>query len=98
MANAELISKIKAEFERRIKILREDKVVRQNCTSNFLEGKIFGYEQVLSFLSTLKSEKPIGLEEEINKFRTIFKNECDPRIIGEVANHFAQWGAENFKK
>ena len=70
MTNEELIVKIKTEFERRIKILREDKVVRQNCTSNFLEGKIFGYEQVLSFLSTLESGRPVpaDLEEAAGEY------------------------------
>ena len=45
-------------------------------------------------------EHPVceGLEEEINKFRAIFKNECDPRIIGEIANHFAQWQKEQMMK
>ena len=63
-----IIEQIKAEIERRIKILREDEVVRQNCTSDFLEGKIYGYEEVLSFLDTLESEKPSGptIEEPID--------------------------------
>ena len=33
-----------------------------------------------------------GLEKEINRFREIFRDECDARIVGEIANHFAQWG------
>lgn len=71
-----IISKLKAEIERRLKILREDDVVRQNCTSDFLEGKIHGYETLLSFLSTLESEKPIpsDLEEAAKEFaKTTFK-------------------------
>ena len=55
MTSEELIAKIKAEFERRIKILREDEVVRKNCTFDFLEGKIYGYEELISFLSTILS-------------------------------------------
>lgn len=45
-----------------------------------------------------ESEKPMQkeLEKEINKFRIIFKNECDACIIGEIANHFAEWGAIHF--
>ena len=51
-----IIEQIKAEIERRIKILREDENVRQNCSADFLEGKIYGYEEVISFLSTLEEE------------------------------------------
>lgn len=57
MTNIELIQAIRNEIERRIKILRENEVVRQNCTSDFLEGKIYGYEEVISILSTILSIK-----------------------------------------
>ena len=69
MTAQEVIATIRAEIERRIKILREDEVVRQNCTSDFLEGKIYGYEEIISFLSTLESEKPTnqGLDKEIDE-------------------------------
>lgn len=68
-----IIEQIKAEIERRMKILREDEVVHQNCTSDFLEGKIYGYEEVLSFLSEFESEKPNkyeGLDEAAEEAAT----------------------------
>lgn len=107
MTNTELLAKIKAEIERRIKIPREDEVVRQNCTSDFLEGKIYGYEEILSFLSTLEeSEKPMNpdeLDEEINRLWESFADEMEgPHnlfdIYARLARHFAQWGAEHLKK
>ena len=65
-----IIVQIKAEIERRLKILREDEIVRQNCSANFLEGKIYGYEESLSLLDDIESEKPMnqeGLDKEIDE-------------------------------
>lgn len=46
-----------------------------------------------------KSEKPTdGLEEEISRY---LREECsgdDEPSISEIAEHFAQWGAEHLKK
>lgn len=103
MTNSELLAKIKAEIERRIKENESWKDFHRSKgeTTNFDDVKIVELQSILSFLSTLESEKPMnqdGLEEEINKFRIIFKNECDARIIGEIANHFALWGVEHLKK
>lgn len=102
MTNAELLTKIKVEIGRRIKILREDEVVRQNCTSDFLEGKIYGYEEALSFLSTLESEKPSEeLEKEIQKYLESqgvgyggWIDGWKDEDLREIARHFAQWQKE----
>ena len=43
-------------------------------------------------------EKPINLDEEINRY---LREECsddDEPGIHEIAEHFAQWGAEHLKK
>ena len=101
MTNAEIIQAIKAEIERRMKILREDEVVRQNCTSDFLEGKIYGYEEALSLLSTLESEKPMnqeGLEEEIERYLPKIPENPYNEELRVFARHFAKWGAEHLKK
>lgn len=104
-----IIEQIKAEIEMRIIILREDEIVRQNCSTDFLEGKIFGYEEVLSFLDTLETEKPMeGLEVELDIWRYIhFNGARDGHFSGEylertsqldLAHHFAQWQKEQMMK
>ena len=55
-------------------------------------------EQILSFLSTLESEKPMnqkGLEREIE--RCLWKLSDDPsnEELCMFARHFAQWGAKH---
>lgn len=91
MTNAELIQKIRNEIERQLENLGiSDEAI-------LVSGEL---SELLSFLDTIESEKPIPqdeLEKEINRFRTIFQDECDPRVINEVARHFAQWGAEHAK-
>ena len=45
-----------------------------------------------------ESEKPMNLEEEINRY---LREECsddDEPGIHEIAEHFAQWGAEHLKR
>ena len=83
MKNEELIPKIKAEIERRKKAL--------HCTLFNDE-----YNDLLRFLSTLESEKPMdGLEDEIKRY---LREECsddDEPGIHELAEHFSQWGAEH---
>jgi len=51
-----------------------------------------------SLPSNLESEKPMELEEEINRY---LREECsddDEPGIHEIAEHFAEWGAEHLKK
>ena len=93
MTNEELITKFKAEIERR------------KC---YISVTHFA-EELLSFLSTLESEKPMqeGLEEEISKSIENLEG-CTTKINGnpeyhlindddlrEFARHFAEWGAEH---
>ena len=94
------IEKIKAEIERRI-------------TDNTFGAKLELID-ILAWLSTLESEKPInhladsgkmmeqpvceGLEEEISRY---LREECsndDEPSISDIARHFAKWGAEHLKK
>ncbi len=90
MTNAELLAKIKAEIENALHILGPG--------YNEMEmGQISAYGHILSFLSTLESEKPMTLEEEINLW--ISENENIHHgdklmvwLLKEVARHFAQWG------
>jgi hypothetical protein len=96
-----IIEQIKAEIERRMKILREDDVVRQNCTSDFLEGKIYGYEEILSLLATLESEKPVpnDLEEAAKKYA---EESCfdDPEFTATMLAYKAgaKWQKEQMMK
>lgn len=58
------------------------------------EGKI-SREDAARVLPALESEKPMNLEEEINRY---LQEECsgdDEPSISEIARHFAQWGAEH---
>ena len=88
MTNAELIAKIKAEIERRIEELNKDKYISidaQVCRTSELN-------YLLRFLSTLESEKPTDLEEEINRYLHEECSDDDEPGIHEIAEHFAEWG------
>ena len=88
MTNAELITKIKAEIERR---------------EGYISVTHFA-EDLISFLSTLESEKPMNPEEELNgeikKFVAEYDYERseDILLIAIVARHFAKWQAEQLLK
>ena len=63
-----IIEKIKAEIERRKSLLTQHSKLTYDL---ILETFIKEYDDLLSFLSTLESEKPMnqdGLEEEIQRF------------------------------
>lgn len=62
MTNEELIAKIKAEIERRKDICSG---VFERNSDTYYQGKAVAYDEALSFLSTLESEKPVpnDLEE-----------------------------------
>lgn len=105
MTNAELITKIKSEIERRIKI-QDDWAGRK-----VLPGRDLAFavkeelKQLLSFLDTLESETPMnleGLEEEIDRIvkceKEFMNFKYKSQLIGYIARHFAQWGAEHLKK
>ena len=85
----ETIAKIRAEIERRIKLY--------SVTNEKEQWIVNTYWSVLSFLSTLESEKPMnqeGLEEEYKDYV-----ESDPvysKLVNRnaglsIARHFAQW-------
>lgn len=85
MTNAELIQKIRNEIERR---------------KGYISVTHFA-EELLSFLSTLESEKPMnqkGLEREIE--RCLWKLSDDPSNdeLRMFARHFAKWQKEQMMK
>ena len=102
MTNIELISKIKAEIERRKSLLTQHSKLTYNL---ILETFIKEYDSLLSFLSTLESEKPTNmeLEDEIDKSINGLDG-CFTKINGipeyhlvtdeelrKFARHFAEW-------
>lgn len=99
MTNAELIAKIKAEIERRIKRNKEE----------YAPGGLFEVQdnlaKLLDFIDSLEeSEKPMqeGLEEEIDRFEDWMEtyNQADyptSFTTRDIARHFAKWGAEHAK-
>jgi uncharacterized small protein (DUF1192 family) len=88
------IEKIKAEIER-----LKGQLIRGACAAQIemeTNCKEEAYDEILSFLSTLESEKPIdGLEEEIKRYYDDWDGDC--RYV-QTARHFAKWGAEHLKK
>lgn len=98
-----IIEQIKAEIKRQISDLPD--------TWSGSPAAKWAFEALLSFLSTLESEKPMnqeGLEEEIQRFLSnatkMDKGEWKGKYpISEmgfsvVARHFAKWGAERQKE
>ena len=95
MTNAELLTKIKAEIERRL--LEKD--------HGFEDEADYGYhcclKDIKQFLSTLESEKPMeqeGLEEEIERYLPNIPENPYNEELRVFARHFAKWGAEHLKK
>ena len=90
MANYIDVDKLKAEIERRIALYSS---LSENTVN---PNRIDEDRQILRFLSTLESEKPMdGLEDEIKRY---LREECsddDEPGIHELAEHFSQWGAEH---
>lgn len=92
-----IIEQIKAEVERLKGICTAQIKANPGQTFPFVM-EMTGYDKLLSFLSTLESEKPMNLEEEINRY---LREECsndDEPGVHEIAEHFAQWGAEHLIK
>lgn len=104
MINAELLAKIKAEIERLKKVqeVSEDKDYAQ-YELDVACGYDMACDDLLSFLSTLESEKSqVDLDEETIciEFHTIADKCFNEGIEGWqreklIARHFAQWGAEH---
>jgi two-component SAPR family response regulator len=102
MTKEELLAKIKAEIERRKGICTAQIKANPEQTFPFVM-EITEYDKILSFLSTLESEKPIeqdGLEEEIESYwkENGPMSHAEYDRLAKCANHFAQWGAEHLKK
>lgn len=105
-----IIEQIKAEIEKRILREREVKDRYDSNTSSFVEGSIDALDGLLSFLSTLESEKPINQEEldqEIIKCWQEWISQSNKQSVDGVlhlsefafyARHFAKWGVEHLKK
>ena len=104
MTNAELIEKIRAEIKRMLILLGQgyDEIDR---------GQIAAYEHLLSFLSTLESEKPMN-QDELEKEIEWEWNDCDGKHsdtdyqiveltkddFSSLARHFAEWQKEQMMK
>lgn len=115
MTNAELLAKIKAEIERQIKnVVKCATNDNDRGVQNFCNGQECAYDDILSFLSTLESEKPMNQDEFNTELKRVtadkvyeyypeqdgdFITEIDfTNCIRDVAHHFAEWGAEHLKK
>ena len=106
MTNEELLAKIKAEIEKRKTKAEAERVLYPKTilsAKNFL--LINDYVELLSFLSTLESEKPInqeGLEEEMDKFfetmQVLERENIFEDTFKNIARHFAEWQKEQMMK
>ena len=102
MTSSEFLTKIKAEIE---KLKKAQEVSEDKDYAQYELDVACGYDMacndILSFLSTLESEKPMnqeGLEEEISRY---LREECsndDEPSISDTARHFAQWQKEQDDK
>ena len=97
MTNAELIRAIRNEIER-LKTVQLKRIQEGDLVDAEPYDKIEAYNELLSFLDTLESEKPMNLEEEINRYLHEECSDDDEPGIHEIAEHFAHWGAEHSKK
>ena len=100
MTNAELIQAIRNEIER-LKTVQLKRIQEGDLVDAEPYDKNEAYNELLSFLDTLESEKPMnqkGLEREIE--RCLWKLSDDPsnEELRMFARHFAQWGAEHEKE
>ena len=91
-----IIEQIKAEIERRIKKYATDVTMPLEV----LGKVILELKELLSFLSTLESEKPVDLDELEEEYKDYVEN--DPvysKLVNRnaglsIARHFAQWQKE----
>ena len=96
-----IIEQIKAEIER-LKATNPSEYNYQNA-----EGYVWALDDVLSFISTLESEKPIisgdNLDSAINSFWNMASGhqpwfvtlEVKKDGFEKIARYFALWGAEH---
>ena len=99
-----IIEQIKAEIER-----LKGQLIRGACAAQIemeTNCKEEAYDEILSFLSTLESEKPIdGLEEEIERYLHSLGvgyggwiDGMDDDDLRGIARHFAKWQKEQMMK
>lgn len=98
----DMITIIKAEIER----LKKEELTRNSI--GVITGSAFfvSANELLSFLSTLESGKPIEqdvLLEEVKRyysenFEYLSSDQPTLSILTNIARHFAEWGAEHTKK
>lgn len=99
-----IIEQIKAEIERLTDELelqaRENAEANNGEATDYCFGVVDMQMNLISFLDTLESEKPMqeGLENEAVSY--CFDNglNLSPRVATDFARHFAKWGAEHLKK
>lgn len=95
MTNAELIAKIKAEVERR-KTVQLKRIQEGDLVDSAPYDKNEAYNEILSFLSTLESEKPMELEEEISRTyhdgSVTDTSDLDHNSYENIARHFYELG------
>ncbi len=75
MTNAELIAKIKAEIERRLKDYWE--ISFHDTNSYNQDTNVKELKELLSFLSTLESEKPMIPQKELEAAEKYVSTLCD---------------------
>lgn len=93
-------NKVRAEIERLKAKYRKD-MYKSNHEGLASGYKIEAYNELLSFLDTLESEKPMNfdseLDEEIKKVMVKLPFFIRGKDLIAFARHFAQWGAEHAK-
>lgn len=109
MENAGIIQAIRNKIEQRKKSLRAgicDEEVFTRKQKNEMLVASEELDRLNRFLSDLeKSEKPMNLEELEEEIERIVKCEKEfmnfqfkSQLIGYIARHFAQWGAEHARE
>ena len=99
-----IFEQIKAEIER-LKAKYQKDMYKSNHEGLASVYKIEAYNELLSFLDTLESEKPMNLDELMKEaqryysdnFEYLSSDQPTLSILTNVARHFAEWGAEHAK-
>ena len=89
-----IIEQIKTEIER-LKTVQLKRIQEGDLVDAEPYDKNEAYNELLDFLDTLESEKPMnqeGLEEEINRYLHEECSDDDEPGIHEIAEHFVEWG------
>lgn len=85
MTNAELISKIKTEIE---KLKEENNNIRCDSNKAYCQGYGDAFVDLLPFIDTLESEKPMDLDEQIGSYNIV------PYIDDKIAKLQDMWREE----